>query len=285
MLPPALTALIADQDHLVRRDQALRGGLTRSALRHRLRPGGPWQVVLPGVYAAFSGELLPRQRLRAAVLWARPEAMLGAATAAVAHRLRAAPRCAHVHLLVAATSKRASTSFVAVERTSRLPSPVWIEGLPTAPLARAVLDTCRHLRDLADVRALIAESVQRRGVPIARLGDELRAGRSLGTRLVRQVLVEIGAGVRSVAEAQFRRLVLGSRVLPAPRFNCSLYDASGRWLADPRRLLGVGGPGRRGRLARVALLRSGLGADHPSARAARGKGAARRTRHTGQGQW
>lgn len=75
--------------------------------------------------------------------------------------------------------------------------------------------------------------MQRRDVPIARLAEELRAGRSRGTRLVREVLGEVGAGVRSVAEAQFRRLVLTSRVLPVPLFNCSLYRDGGRWLADP----------------------------------------------------
>lgn len=233
MLPPDLLALVAAQDQLVRRDQALDCGLTPSALRHRLREGGPWHVVLPGVYAAFSGELLPRQRLRAALLWAGHDAMLGAATAAGAHRLREAPRCRHVHLLVAATNKRADTDFVVVERTSRLPSPVRIDGLPTAPLVRTVLDTCRQLSDLALVRGLLAESVQRREIPIAWLGEELRASRSQGTRLIREVLMEVGAGIRSVAEAQFRRLVLTSRVLPVPLFNCSLYHSNGRWLADP----------------------------------------------------
>lgn len=233
MLPPQLETQIARQDGLVRRGQALQAGLTPSALRHRLRPSGRWQVVLPGVYATFSGELLLRHRLRAALLWAGTNTMLGASTAAVAHRLRAAPRCPHVHLLVAANTRPANTDYVVVERTSRLPSPVWIDGLSTAPLARTVIDTCRQLNDLSEVRAILAEAVQSRDVPIARLAEELRAGRSRGTRLVREVLGEVGAGVRSVAEAEFRRLVLTSRVLPVPLFNCSLYREGGRWLADP----------------------------------------------------
>ena len=48
----ALSALIKKQDGVVSRKQALATGLSQKALRHRLRPGGPWSVWLPGCCCA-----------------------------------------------------------------------------------------------------------------------------------------------------------------------------------------------------------------------------------------
>jgi hypothetical protein len=38
------------QQYVISRAQALACGLTIGALRHRTRPGGPWRILLPGVY-------------------------------------------------------------------------------------------------------------------------------------------------------------------------------------------------------------------------------------------
>jgi hypothetical protein len=48
--------------------------------------------------------------------------------------------------------------------------------------------------------------------------------------LFRAALAEIGDGVRSVAEGDFRRLILRSS-LPMPLFNARLFDADGTFVA------------------------------------------------------
>ena len=57
--------------------------MTAPALRYRLRPDGPWQAVLPGVYRERRGALSDQQRAVAAFLYAgRAIAITG--TAAIA---------------------------------------------------------------------------------------------------------------------------------------------------------------------------------------------------------
>jgi hypothetical protein len=48
--------------------------------------------------------------------------------------------------------------------------------------------------------------------------------------MLREALGEIGDGVRSVAEGDFRRLILRSG-LPRPIFNARLFDANGQFIA------------------------------------------------------
>lgn len=79
---------------------------------------------------------------------------------------------------------------------------------------------------------MIAEAVQRRLCTPAELAAELATGSRWGRGLPGEVLGEVDAGVRSVAEAKARELVLNSN-LPAPMWNPRLYDASGRFLAVP----------------------------------------------------
>jgi very-short-patch-repair endonuclease len=78
------------------------------------------------------------------------------------------------------------------------------------------------LTDLREVRAVIADSVQRRWCRVAELAEELRQGPAAGSALFRQALGEVADGIRSTAEADLRDLVNRSG-LPAPMFNARLY--------------------------------------------------------------
>lgn len=226
-----LSRLLRTQDQLLTRAQALEH-LTASALRHRLRPGGPWKVVLPAVYAAFTGALTPQQCERAALLHAGPQSQLAGRTATLRHGLRSLAYDGQVHVLVPHDRQPSSVAFVAVRRTHRLPEPVRVRGLPTVPLARAVVDAGRTLRTLREVRALVAEPVQARRLRVEDLADELAAGHSAGSLLVRRALAEVGAGVRSATEAELRVLFLRSPLLRHAVWNARLVDQHGRWLAD-----------------------------------------------------
>lgn len=60
--------IAAARDGMITRSQAPAAGMSIGALRHAVRLGGPWQRVLPGVDATFSGPLQDIHRLRTAEL-------------------------------------------------------------------------------------------------------------------------------------------------------------------------------------------------------------------------
>src|SRR4051794_27563694 len=75
---PRLPDLIAGQDRLITRGQAIDHGLTARVIAYRLAEH-IWQLVLPGVYVTTSGEVTRRQRLVAALLYAGPQSAVDAA--------------------------------------------------------------------------------------------------------------------------------------------------------------------------------------------------------------
>ncbi len=95
-----------------------------------------------------------------------------------------------------------------------------------------MVDACRDLGSLDRVRALVAESVQRRKTTVAALSTEVARGASASSALIRRALDEVSGGARSVAEAIGRELVVRS-VLPPPAWNRDLFTATGDWLARP----------------------------------------------------
>ena len=231
---------LADSYGLITRQSALSSGMTPASLQHHLSKTGRWTRALRGVYALQTGPLSTEQRWAAALLYGGGRALLGGPTAAGLHALRAAPRTARVHLLLPHRLRRASHGFVVVRRTENMPDP-WSAGpWRVVPVARAVVDSCRDLGRIDDVRALMAEAVQQGRTSAAELSRELDIGASQGSALPRRVLLEVLDGVRSTAEAQAREIVLGSG-LPAPLWNVDLFTDSGRWLCRPDAWFGAAG--------------------------------------------
>ncbi len=137
-----------------------------------------------------------------------------------------------VHLLLPAHLKTMSSGYVLMERTTRMPATVRAGGLAMAPVARAVLDACRRLTELAPIRALLAEAVQQLRVDPAELSAELENGSDRGSALPREALAEISRGARSAAEAE--AMALWRRTgLPEPIWNPVVHDEQGRYLATP----------------------------------------------------
>jgi len=87
------------------------------------------------------------------------------------------------------------------------------------------------MTDLSDVRAVIAEAVQRRRCSILHLAGELAAGPAWGSSLFRRALTEVAEGIRSAAEGDLRDLIVRAR-LPMPLFNPRLL-AGPEFLAMP----------------------------------------------------
>lgn len=116
-----------------------------------------------------------------------------------------------------------------VERTIHVPEALSVRGLPLAPLARALVDASRRITSLDDIRAMIADAVQRGLCSPDALTTELAQSSTIGSALPRRVISEIEDGVRSAAEAWGRTLVRRSS-LPDPEWNVELRAPTGAML-------------------------------------------------------
>ncbi len=227
-----LLALIDAQMQVVTRAQALRGGMSPHAVAHRLRPGGPWRQLLRGVYQTATGPPTQVQREIAALLYAGPRSVLSGSTALRHYRLPA-PHSDLIDVLVPLQTHRQSAAYVRLHRTARLPE--MTDVLPHRRYAlppRAAADTARWLTSLREARTVIAGVVQNGGCTVDHLAEELTAGPIRGSALLRTVLSEVAAGVRSAPEAELRELIKRAG-LPEPMFNPRLYRPDGTFLGCP----------------------------------------------------
>jgi hypothetical protein len=225
-----LGRVLQAQYQVITRRQALLCDLPHSTLGRYLAPGGPWQRLLPGVYLAVTGTATQDQREMAALLYAGPRSLLTGSAAMRRHRLRPAGPDV-IDVLIPWRRKRQSTGFVRVHRTTLMPERLYVTGkIRFAKAPRAVADAARSLTRFDDVRQVVCEAVQRRACTVAELTEELEKGPMPGSALFREALAEVGDGVRSVAEADFRLLILRSG-LPRPVFNAQLFDAEGIFIA------------------------------------------------------
>ena len=225
---------LAYQRDVVSRSQTVACGLSSDALRHRIRSGGPWQRLLPGVYLTTTGERTREQLLIASMLYAGPDSLITGPAALANYRIRG-PQTHLVDVLVPATSKRSSSGFAILHRTWRMPTEAICDGpVRYAPPERAVADTVRWMpgSDLAAIRAVVAGAVQQGQCTIAHLVAELQAGPVRGSAALRTVLAEVIDGIRSPAEADLRTLIARSE-LPQPLYNPRLYLPGGVFLAQP----------------------------------------------------
>jgi hypothetical protein len=218
-----LNRILREQHSVVSRAQASACGMSRGALRLRIAAGGPWQRILPGVYLAATGGITQYQREIAALLYGGPESLVTGPAAMRRHNLRS-PGPDTVDLLIPAEHRRQDAAYVRVHRTWRMPEKVLVTGkIRFVEVPRAVADAARSMIRFDDVRAVVCEAVQRKACTVAELAAELKTGPSAGSALLRAALAEIADGVRSVAEADFRVLILRSD-LPTPVFNAHLVD-------------------------------------------------------------
>ncbi len=228
------------QDGLITRTQALAAGATPAMVRHALRRNGPWQVVLPGIYATFSGPLSWIHKLRAAVLhggegsmvepmtWSpHSEPSSTRSTELQSARFRPSPdQPIPWHTDNAASRDCLPPWHVVVDELAPTARPGQI---PVAPTARALVDAVRGMvrasigapsaERLRSVRALFCEAVQRRHCTVAELTEELRRTPRPDTASARLAMADVIAGCRSSAECDLRDTIKTSRVLPEPRWN------------------------------------------------------------------
>jgi hypothetical protein len=227
----ALDKVLREDERVITRGRALSLGVSPAEIRHRIRPGGSWQVLLPGVYLAATGTPTPRQLEIVALRRAGPESALTGIAALRHHGLRV-PERRLITVLVPAAQHRTSSGFVTVWPTTRMPEFVMADGAVRFTLAaRAVADASRELGSFRDVRAVTADAVQRQRCRIDQLVEELAQMPRRRSGWLRRALAEVADGVRSVAEGDMRDLIIRAR-LPHPMFNPRLY-LGGTFLAQP----------------------------------------------------
>jgi len=104
--PDGLTELLEKQFAVVSRGQLLTLGMTDDAMRYRVRRGGPWQVLLPGVYLGVSGTPNLPQKEMAALLYAGPRSLITGPVALMHYAIRSTPHVDTIDVLVPARRQR-----------------------------------------------------------------------------------------------------------------------------------------------------------------------------------
>lgn len=163
-------------------------GVPRRVIAARCRPGGPWQEVLPGVVLLKSTYPSRLDRLRAVLAFA-PAAII---TGIDALRLLGArlPEPSMIHVLQGA-NQRLNGQGLLFERTTRPPSTILRSGVRLAEPHRAAIDAARRLPSSIELLHLLG-TVLRTGLCTPQgLLDELDAGTTRGTAVVRKALTTL----------------------------------------------------------------------------------------------
>lgn len=227
----ALAALLTQQYQVISRAQAMAHGMTASTLRQRLRTGGPWQRLLPGVFLAVTGTPTTEQRNLAALLYAGADGLI-TGTAALHWWGVKAPYTSMIDVLIPATRQRKSTGFVRIHPTARMPDQMFTVGqVRLVPLARAAADAARGMTRPADARAVVAAAIQQGKCTPDLLAAELESGPVQGSALLRVAVSDVCDGVRSSPEADLKHLLRRAKIAE-PVFNPRLY-AGDEFIASP----------------------------------------------------
>lgn len=215
-------------DGVVRRKDLVTAGHSNYTVATRCRPGGPWQLLLPGVLLLANSPPNRRQRLKAAVLYAGNEAVITGLEALREHDVFA-PETTEVHLLMPISRRLSSREYVRVERTTRMPKPRVFDDLPFAPPNRAAVDAARHARDPTDQRKLLLAPVQAGICTLDDIRVELNAGAQRGTAALRPLLDEIATPVlTSTVHQGWARRVISQAPMPSPEWNVPVYTDTGK---------------------------------------------------------
>jgi hypothetical protein len=216
-IPAGCRELLARQDGVIGRSQALEFGLSPDSMRNRVR-AADWQRIQRGVYATFTGEMTREAQLWAALLRAGPGAVLSHQTAAELYGLLKQPSTS-IHLTVPATANPAKHSKIPgvivhrsriLERTRHpvlLPQRTRIED--------TVLDLIEEMDEPADRYDLICRAIggQLTTAPRLRLALKKRT-RFHDRREAEDALADAAQGALSNLERWYLRGVERRHKLP-----------------------------------------------------------------------
>ncbi|MEU6841347.1 hypothetical protein ABZ930_05655 [Streptomyces sp. NPDC046716] len=237
--PRPLRHLVTAQRRVLSGAQLKAHGVSAATAQEQCRAGGPWQQPLPGVFLLHPGPPTGEERLHAVLLYAgrTPQRRVPAAAVPVQpaagdpHAAPAAPytdvlvtglaaltlhgfsgappllSLDHVDVLVPRTRRLRSTEFARLVRTPGLPDPVTLDGVPVAPVPRALADAVAQLADAEAVRRLLTEAVRGGHCEPAALVRELTAARLLTRPHVVAAVDSLLAEGRAIAEDRLYAMV------------------------------------------------------------------------------
>jgi hypothetical protein len=203
------------QSGVLTRGQALELGLTRDAIRERLRHGR-WQVIHPGVYACFTGIIGRHPALWAAVLHAGPGAALSHQTAAQLHGLSG---CDHnpIHVTVPSARHPRPVRGLVIYRSDRVAATRHpARQPPRTRIEETVLDLAQAAWAFDDAFGWLCHACAERLTTPQRLRHAMAARKKLRWRAdLTAALSEVRDGAHSVLEYRYVRDVERPHGLPS----------------------------------------------------------------------
>lgn len=214
-----------NQSGIITSRELREAGVTARRADKLCGPGGPWRRLLPGVILLRDTAPTRLQLLQAATARFGPHMVV---TGADALRARGVDCAAtrEVHLLIPEYKRTPAEPGMLPRRTSRMPAPTWIDGVPYAPPARAALDLARSQLDPARIDELLSLPLYWGLCTVDELRDEHEAGNQRGSAAVRAALRRIDP--EETYARGLARKVLESCALPQPAWNVTICDRRGR---------------------------------------------------------
>ena len=238
-----------EPDHAVVHRRTLeQRGVGKDRIRRAVR-SGRWQEPVPGVVVLHSGGLTRRERLLVALAWAGDEGrlshtsallLLGSRVEEPLARLRVAgvrgyyatpPDGGLVQVSVPHGRHLASVGFVVVHQTRRPLGDLVVQGLRSTSAARAAVDVALSAQRRQDVEHVIADVLQKGLAEVVELATEVRSAGRLAGPWLRNAVLDAARGMRSVGEADLRRVVIRAG-LPEPEWNAPVETAVGTFFLD-----------------------------------------------------
>lgn len=188
-------------------------------------PGGPWRRLHPGVVLLRDSTPTRRQLLHAAIARYGADLVITGTDALRAQGVKCR-QTPDIHVLVPDSRRVTPESGLRAYRTTRLPEPLVVDGLPYAPAARAALDLARLEDEPAAIEHLVTLPLYWGLCEKAELIAELEAGNQRGSAAVRAVLRAVNEEV-TYAHALASN-VLAHTPLPPPAWDVTVCDRRGR---------------------------------------------------------
>ncbi|KOU67318.1 hypothetical protein ADK57_17295 [Streptomyces sp. MMG1533] len=220
-------------------------GVSPAETNEQCRPGGPWQPLLPGVFLLHPGPPTSEERLHGVLMYAakeratgvpaqpgaaephRPmysEAMITGLAALTLHGFSGTPPLTtldRIDVLVPRLRRLRTTGCARVVRTTSMPTPQQVTGVPVAPVPRALADAVTELTDAGAVRSLLTEAVRAGHCEPAAVVRELNNAKLLSRPHVVDAVDSLLAESRSIAEDRLHTMVR-EYGLPDPVWNVDL---------------------------------------------------------------